>query len=165
MLSNLDQFYIFLACFSIGAICGIFFSFSFAFKYVLRNKKLKFFGIITDFLAFILTTITYIHLSFKFNFPSFRFYMPIGVFIGVIAYTKSLHILLAKLLKKPYNILEEKIKVKVFTLRAKFTKVKVKHDRIKVKKGNISGNRRRGNAYGDIGVGTSVSINIYKSKA
>ena len=36
--------------------------------------------------------------------------MPIGVFIGVIAYTKSLHILLAKLLKKFYNICKQKIK-------------------------------------------------------
>ena len=61
--------------------------------------------------------------------------------------------------------MKQKIKVKVFTLRAKFTKVKTKNDRIKVKKGNISGNRRRGNAYGDIGVGASVSINIHKSKA
>jgi hypothetical protein len=165
MLGNLDQFYIFFACFSIGAVCGIFFSCSCAIKYVFKNKKIKIVGVITDFFAFALTAIFYIYLSYKLNFPNFRFYMPIGVLLGVFAYIKSLHILLAKLLKKHYNIIEEKIKVKVFTLRAKFTKVKTKNDRIKVKKGNISGNRRRSNAYGDIGVGASVSINIHKGKA
>ena len=85
MLENLDQFYFFLACLAIGAICGVFFSLSNAIKFIFSKKLSKIFGIITDFFAFVLTTLTYIIFGNLFNFPSIRFYMPIGVIIGIIA--------------------------------------------------------------------------------
>ena len=113
MLENLDQFYIFVSCVAIGGFCGLFFSLSRAIKYVFGVKIGRYLGILFDICAFVLTTLTYVRLSYVLNFPNFRFYMAFGVIIGLVAYLKSFHFILAKIGKKIYNIITDKIKTDI----------------------------------------------------
>jgi len=112
------QFYVFIACLALGAICGILFSFSAIIKLAINNKFIR---IIPDLSAFIITCIIYVTYSFLLKFPSFRVYMAFGVILGIYLYLKSFHIILAKIIKKAYNIIDEKIS----------RKNKSKHDRRK----------------------------------
>lgn len=99
------QFYVFIACISIGYIGGNFFIVFMPLRKISNNNIIK---ILIDLISFVALTILYIFLSFKFNFPSIRFYMIIGVLVGVYIYFESLYIPLAKLLKTVYNIIIKK---------------------------------------------------------
>ena len=107
MFVSFGQFYVFFACVAFGGICGVLFSLAAAIKHTFKNVVVK---ILADTLAFILTSIFYIFYSYSLGFPSIRFYMILGVFVGITAYLKSLHVLLAKMVKKFYNIVKKKIK-------------------------------------------------------
>lgn len=94
------QFYFFLVCISVGFIGGIFFLLFMPIKKLIKIKLVHFF---IDIFCFILLTILYIFLNFRFGFPNIRFYMLLGVFAGLYIYFETLHIPLAKLLKTVYN--------------------------------------------------------------
>ena len=146
MFVTANQFGVFVVCFSIGGVCGALFSISALFKFVIKSVKVSW---IFDVFAFILTSVIYVYTSHKLNFPNYRAYMTVGVFVGIFVYLKSFHILLAKINKKAYNILKRK-------------KVKTKDDRCKNKKVDS-----RYNGGGSI-VGGNANVNIalstYKHK-
>ena len=148
MFVTANQFYVFIACLSFGSIVGVIFSFVELIKYLV--KKTVVIKVLIDFFAFVIVLGLYIIYSFNMHFPSFRLYMVLGVFLGIFAYKKSFHIILAKFLKKIYNIIKPKIK-----------KLKVKrHDRRKSKK-NDSGNDSGGSASArDIARNHGVSNNF-----
>lgn len=138
MFVSFNQFYVFFACFAFGGACGILFSVSAAIKYTIKNEFVK---ILSDTVAFILTAIFYIFYSYSLRFPNLRFYMIIGVFAGITAYLKSLHVLLAKIVKKFYNILKKKLKGLKFVEYVRFKSKKVdnsKHGRCGASCGNTS---------------------------
>ncbi len=127
MFDTLSQFCTFIACVGFGAVTGILVSISSGLKYIVKNKPIK---ILSDTFVFILIGLLYIAYSYSFNFSSLRLYMIFGVFMGIVVYMKSFHILLAKIGKKAYNIIQ-------------IRKDKIKHERRKDEKGNSSDDDRR----------------------
>ncbi len=168
MFVSQNQFYVFAACVMIGGICGIFFSLSSAIKFIFKSKLL---GLIFDCVAFILTTLIYINVSYSLHFPSFRIYMPVGVVCGLILYFKSLHLALAKMVKKPYNIIRKKLAKLLHALRLSIQakrqkratqKVKRQNDRVKVQKNSHGSNGRRSSASRNTPFGNDLSVNIHR---
>ena len=96
-------------------------------KLFTRNKI---FEIAVDVIYFIFLSALFCFYAFLMYFPTIRAYMLVGVLVGLLLYFKSFHILLAKCAKKIYNI-------------TKKTFLKVKNDRIKVKKNDSRVDRRR----------------------
>lgn len=100
MFVTSNQFFVFLSCFTFGVMAGIMFSISQIVHDYNKNAIIK--GVL-DFTAFIFTLVFFFIYSFSNKFPSFRIYMVFGVFLGILAYMKSFHIILAKIVKKIYN--------------------------------------------------------------
>jgi len=111
MFISKNQFFVFLVCVFIGGLFALLSTILRPFIFRIKNKFLKQF----------LISITYVFGGFLFilganyyNFPNFRAYMVIGFFTGIVLYDKSLGIILAKFLKKSYNII-----TKILTKRRK----------------------------------------------
>lgn len=153
MFQTLGQFSIFIKCVGIGGICGVFFFISNAFKTFFNKKILH---VLFDLTAFLTASIIYVIFSYNLEFPSLRLYMIFGFIAGVYLYYKSFNFLLAKILKKPYNIV--KIKIEKYLKE----KRKTKDDRIKAKKISIRNHRRGSVASSDFGFGNDISVNIHK---
>ena len=125
-----NQFYVFFACIAFGGVSGILLSVINLFG-VSKNKLIKF---IYNVVVLSLIGALFSFYSYKMFFPNVRIYMILGVFAGIYLYHKSFYIILAKILKKIYNISKQKIvKIK-----------RNKNDRNKSKK-NDSGNHGRRN--------------------
>ena len=124
MFVSSGQIFVFLACLSVGGVSGVFLSLSTALK---RLFKRWWVGVILDTFAFFMVTVIYFLASQYFKFPSVRAYMIAGVLLGVWAYMKSFHIILAKSLFLVYNISKRYIKIR---------KVRRKNDGRKTKKAN-----------------------------
>lgn len=155
MFVTKNQFYVFVACFAFGACVGILFSFSSAIKFFIKNRILR---MVPDVITFNLVGIIYSFYALNMCFSNVRVYMVVGVFIGIIAYLKSFHILLAKCAKKFYNII-----VKI-TLKRLEKRKRIKDERIKVKKNNSRNNRRGSNATSYASINNGFSVNIHTSK-
>ena len=136
MFVSKNQIFVFFACVAFGGVAAIFMGLICGVKYILKNKIV---GHFLDFTALIVVAISYVYYSFCLRFPSLRVYMPLGVLVGILLYFKSIHIILAKNLKKVYNITVNKI-------------MKVKNDRIKSKKTDSGNNGGRSNASSDFTV-------------
>ena len=132
MFVSKNQFYIFVACFVFGAVCGIIFSLTGIFRRIVKNKFVYF---ITDLIFVSAFSVLFSIYSYEMNFSNLRAYMLLSVLLGFIAYLKSFNIILANLVKKFYNIIRPKIK------RQKGKR----YDRRKGKK-SYSGNDGRGSA-------------------
>lgn len=154
MFVTKNQIFVFIACVAFGGIGGILFSFSAGIKSFIKNRVLK---CLPDLISMLILGAVFCLYSHFLNFPNLRTYMIAGVFIGNVLYFKSFHILLAKCVKKFYNIIEQKIN----------RRRKVKDERIKVKKINNRNNRRGGVVASDFAIdnGVSVSVNRRSSKA
>lgn len=113
-ISN-GQFYIFLACISFGAIWGIFYLPIILFK----QFKVKWLNILLDLVFFVLLSASYFLYSFTLRFPSVRLYMLAGVLVGLFISAKSFNIILAKFIKKIYNIIDKRIKEKLRKLNGR----------------------------------------------
>ncbi len=100
MYVSSNQFYVFLACISFGAVWGVVFSIESLLK---RKIKIMYFRVLLDLIFFILLSGTYGIYSHWARFPSIRAYMPIGVIVGIYLYMKTFHIILAKAVKMAYN--------------------------------------------------------------
>ena len=107
MNSALVQLYVFIACVGFGGVSGILFSVSRLIYSATGNRIVK---AITDIAVCIICTAAYLLYSYALKFPSFRAYMPVGVFTGIAAYMKSFHITVANLLQMTYNKIKAKIK-------------------------------------------------------
>lgn len=146
MFVSFGQFYVFVACFALGGVSGVFLSLSQMVKFFVKKR---FLGVLSDTAAFAFIAAVYIAASYAFGFPSLRAYMIAGVLLGIIAYMKSFHILLAKIVGMVYNKI-----TKLFTSRT----VKKHNDGRKTKKID-SGGRGRCRASGvDIAYGDGLSI-------
>ena len=109
MFVTKHQFYVFIACISFGGISGLMFSATQTLKYYIKNKLIK---VVLDVFVFIALAGGYVLYSHVLKFPNTRIYMLAGVFLGIVLYFKSFHIILAKYLKKLYNIVSKNIKRK-----------------------------------------------------
>ena len=148
MYVSANQIYVFLACVAFGGSVGILFSVSCGIKALTKWEILR---ILSDVLAFIVSLVFYVIYANVLKFPTFRMYMPLGVFVGILAYFKSFHIILAKYVKLIYNILVKKY-------------LKVKNGRIKSKKNNRRDHRRRSTLSGYSSIGNDLSVNIHVGK-
>ena len=117
MFVTFNQFYVFIASIAFGGLGGLFYSPILLVKEKINNLSLAFF---LDIIYFLVLSISFLFYSYWLKFPSFRAYMLFGVFVGIILYVKSFHNILAKVIKKVYNIFR-----KFFVLR------KNAHDRRK----------------------------------
>ena len=104
MFITSNQFYYFCACITFGVFFGVFYSIFKVFFVKLQYKLIVF----LDILIYLLFVILFIIFAYAMKFPSFRIYMPFGVLLGKFLYSISFEILLAKLVKKGYNILKRK---------------------------------------------------------
>ena len=127
MFVSLNQFYVFLACVTFGAIGGALFSIFAPIKWFLKSKI---FDAILDVFCMIVLSVVFSVFSYKYNFPNLRAYMIFGALIGLTMYLKSFHRILAKFAKKFYNIIVQKFKKGMGK----------KNDRNKSKKANSSVN-------------------------
>ena len=107
MFVTSGQFYVFVACVCFGGCTSILFSISALIKNYISNRLIK---ILPDVICFLLISVLYVLYSHALNFPDFRVYMIVGVLFGIFTYLKSFHILLAKMVKKLYNIMDKKLR-------------------------------------------------------
>lgn len=105
MFVTASQIYVFIACVALGGFFGALLSISCSIKYFIKNIYLK---ALPDFIVFSLCALIYAILSYNMKFPNVRMYMFLGIFVGIVTYLKSFHILLAKIIKKIYNIIKRK---------------------------------------------------------
>ena len=108
MFVSSGQLAYFLGATVFGVICGVFFSASKSVKIRTDSTVIK---VISDIIAFIVVSALFIAYSFYAGFPSFRPYMPAGVFIGIflymITFDRIIRIILAKIVKKLYNAIKK----------------------------------------------------------
>lgn len=105
MFVTASQFYVFVSCVAFGSVFGILFGLSDCVKLFIKSKTLK---VLSDVLAFIVVCFSYIVYAYVLKFPNLRAYMFLGVFAGILLTFKSFNILLAKTVKKIYNICVKK---------------------------------------------------------
>ena len=106
MFVTKSQLFIFLACVGFGGVSAIVFNLSFVLKLFFKNRIVK---IIIDIMLSLPIGFAFVQYSFVMNFPSVRFYMLVGIFIGIYLYFKSFYIIVANLCEKFYNICKENI--------------------------------------------------------
>ena len=107
MFVTKNQFYVFLSCISFGGCAGLLLSAINGVGFLFKKKTINF---ICSVLALMVIGVLFSYYSYKMFFPNVRVYMLVGVMIGIYLYYKSFYIILAKLLKKFYNIYKQKIK-------------------------------------------------------
>ena len=107
MFVTSGQFYVFVACVCFGGCTSILYSISALIKNCISNRLIK---SIPDVICFLLIGVLYVLYSHTLNFPNFRVYMIVGILFGIFSYLKSFHILLAKMSKKFYNIIDKKLR-------------------------------------------------------
>ncbi len=104
------QIFIFLTC----ALCGVCSGIVYDVLYVARafvcgtdkarfTVKDKIFTCICDLIYFAVFAAMFVFTSVTFEFYSIRLYMLIGCALGAIIYLKSIHLIIAFLIKKVYN--------------------------------------------------------------
>ena len=108
MFVSSGQFFTFIASVGFGSVSGILFTLTLPF----RKNFNKFVVLLLDLFVFIIIGGLFVVYVNVLEFPNFRFYMFFGVIIGIIIYIESLHLLLAKCVKKIYNIIDKKFKSK-----------------------------------------------------
>ena len=120
MFVTKGQFFVFLACISIGCVCGLIYSLFDLFKKLI-NKKI--FCIIFDVCFFVCSCVIYIYFQWILDFPSIKLYMIFSVFLGMFLYYKSFYIILANIIKKLYNKISKILKKITFFLKKKCSKL------------------------------------------
>ena len=100
MFVSNGQFYVLLICVGIGFVSGSLFTLFLPIKNVLNNYV---FSALIDVLIFILLCFGYSFCANFYSFPNFRFYMVLGVMLGIILYVESFNFILAKIGKIIYN--------------------------------------------------------------
>ena len=156
MFSTLNQPIISVICVSIGVLFGFIYDIFFLCFNISKNKTIT---TISNIIYFILMAILFTITSNYLKFTNFRIYMAISVIVGLILYNKSFHKIIAKLYIKVYNIVKNKfLKIKNY--------LKVKNERRKKAKNNVSGNIGDSYAvvYSDSNNGVSTRWHYSKKK-
>ena len=151
MFVTKNQFFVFLACITFGGGAGLFLSAINGIGFLFKKRIINFF---CSVLALTVIGVLFSQYSYNMYFPNFRIYMIVGVLIGIYLYYKSFYIILAKILKKFYNI----IKQKIVRLKGK------KNDRNKSKKNDSGNNSRRSVVARDIAINNGLSNGIHKDR-
>ncbi|MBE7087288.1 MAG: hypothetical protein E7369_03205 [Clostridiales bacterium] len=102
MFVTSNQIFVFFSCVTIGGGCGVIFTLFYFIKTLFKNNRVI--DIAFDLLSFCATAVIYVLWSHAWGFPNVRAYMIAGVFVGIILYMKSFHIILAKFVKRLYTI-------------------------------------------------------------
>lgn len=104
------QIFIFLTCALCGVISGVVYDILYiARAFVCGLNKAKFtlkdkiFTCLCDLIYFIAFSAMFVFMSVCFEFYTIRLYMLIGCALGALIYLKSLHLIIAFLVKKVYN--------------------------------------------------------------
>lgn len=126
MFASKNQFYVFAACIAFGIFVGIVLGISNLIKHFIKNRFIK---IIPDIIFISISSFAFLCFSYYLSFPNIRLYMFLGIILGCLGYFKSFHIILAKYLKKFYNII----------IKNKIERKKTKDERIKNKKNDSCG--------------------------
>ena len=162
MFVSKSQFFVFVACIAFGGISGCLLSISAIIKFFIKSKIIK---IIPDIIAFSIIATAFFYYAYLLKMPNLRIYLIVGVFLGMVLYFKSLHILLAKNAKKLYNIIKEKLirlKNDRATKRKQRDRRKNTDNRRKSKTSNRGRHGRRGVAVSNSSVNYGLSTNIHK---
>ena len=101
-----NQFFIFIICMLTGIVSGLLYDFFYVIKRLFRSKIVTAALNATFFTAF---SVLYVFVAVMFEFPSSRGYMFIGCMLGLLAYVKSFHIIVAFLIEKVYNMRRKKL--------------------------------------------------------
>lgn len=102
MFVTANQLFVFLSCLSFGACFGVFRTLVIIIKEKISNKEIK--GVV-EIVYFILLSFGYVLYSFLVKMPNLRVYMIVAVLLGNYLYIKSFHYILAKSVKRVYNVL------------------------------------------------------------
>ncbi|MDE7162700.1 MAG: spore cortex biosynthesis protein YabQ [Clostridia bacterium] len=108
------QIFIFLTCALCGVISGVVYDILYiARAFVCGLDKAKFtlkdkiFTCICDLIYFIAFSAMFVFTSICFEFYTIRLYMLVGCALGALIYLKSLHFIIAFLVRKVYNRLRK----------------------------------------------------------
>lgn len=108
------QVFIFLTCVLCGVCSGVVYDVLYlARTFVCGPNKAKFtlkdkiFTCICDLIYFAVFAVMFVFISVTFEFYSIRLYMLAGCALGAIIYLKSLHIIIAFLIRKVYNSIDK----------------------------------------------------------
>lgn len=108
------QIFIFLTCALCGVISGVIYDILYiarAFVCGLNKSKFtvkdKIFTCLCDLIYFVAFSAMFIFTSVCFEFYSIRLYMLVGCALGALIYLKSLHLIIAFLVRKVYNKLRK----------------------------------------------------------
>lgn len=126
MFVSSGQVYVFFSCLSFGIGSGVLFS---VITFVKKAIKIKVLKIFIDVCFFILLSVAFSCYAFLLKYPSTRVYMIVGVILGLYIYAKSFHFMLAKIIKRLYNITRDKKRKKK---EAKDERAKAENQREKV---------------------------------
>ncbi|MBQ7339997.1 MAG: hypothetical protein IJW43_03995 [Clostridia bacterium] len=105
MFVTANQLYVFLSCLSFGACFGVFRTLAILIKEKTSKNAIK--GVV-EITYFILLSFGFVLYSYIVKMPNLRVYMIVGVLLGNFLYVKSFHYILAKSIKRVYNILERR---------------------------------------------------------
>lgn len=100
-----DQIYTFFICLLAGVMSGGVYEVVYVLKLFVKGRKT---AISLDILFFLAFAAIYVFLAVMFDLPYFRLYMFIACLLGLLLYLKSIHYILAFLIKKVYNRLAKK---------------------------------------------------------
>lgn len=97
----MTQFHVFLICASCGFLGGILYDFFYCVSYPL--KRFRSVKIAADILFCLTFSGVFLLLSLQLHLPPLRFYLCLGLLLGLLLYWESVHKLVAFLAQKVYN--------------------------------------------------------------
>ena len=104
MFVSSNQLYYFLLSCSLSVALSPIFTVSSVVKSFIKNKIVR---ELPDFFAFVVFGVLFSYFSFVLRFPNIRPYILLAAVVGVFAYKKSFHHILAMGCKKLYNIMRK----------------------------------------------------------
>lgn len=112
-----DQIFIFLVCVLVGVTSGVVYEIFYIVRKISGDKEAV--AIVFDAAFFLVFAAMSVFSAVLFSFPNFRVYMFLGNIFGLLLYLKSVHILVAFLLKVCYNRARKVIKRRKITKNEK----------------------------------------------
>lgn len=102
MFVTANQLFVFFSYLSFGTCFGVFITLVLLIKEKISNNVIK--GVV-EIAYFILLSFGCVLYSFLIKMPNLRVYMIVAVLLGNYLYIKSFHYILAKSVKRVYNVL------------------------------------------------------------
>lgn len=112
-----DQIFVFLVCVLAGVASGLVYELFFLFRKLSRDNRAV--TVALDIAFFFVFAAICVFIAVLFSFPDFRVYMFLGNIFGLILYLKSIHRIVAFLLKVCYNSAKKVLKRRKSTKNTK----------------------------------------------